>query len=299
MSDHPPPSYAPKRTIFPLLDYLLFSNVFIALCAVAQALITYKLIGEKADQYVLGLLFFATMAEYNLSILLSKPKDPKRSRFRRIRWFFGHNRLMISLTIISALSIIALVFFLSMPSKLLVGFLAFISITYNIPIFTIGDKKFSLRNIPGIKLFLIALVWSLSCVLLPILELESHHLVLVTSRDTMLLIAKRFLLVAAITVPFDIRDLFHDKLSELKTIPVMLGEKKAYLFCLFLLVVYMILQFLFNPVFDMIFLGMGVTIALTGWLIFKSDRAKDEYYYFFFLDGVLILQYVMLLVCTL
>jgi 4-hydroxybenzoate polyprenyltransferase len=235
---------------------------------------------------------------YNYSILLSKPKNPEKSPFRRVRWIFSHYRLIITITIIAILCLIPISLFLSTTSLLLLSFLAIISIAYNLPIFTINDKKFGLRNIPGIKLFLIALTWSLSCVLLPILELESSRLVIVSSRDTILLIAKRFIFVAAITVPFDIRDLFQDKTYELKTIPVILGERKAYLVCLLLLVIYSVLLFLFNKSFDLNFMGLMITIIVTGWLIFKSEWERNEYYYFLFLDGTLILQYLILLLCN-
>lgn len=115
-------------------------------------------------------------------------------------------------------------------------------------------------------------------------------------RDTTLLIAKRFLFIAALTIPFDIRDLFEDRQSGLKTIPVMWGEKNAYLFCQFLLGGYIVILFLFrNNGFNADFFALTVTAILTGWLIFKSKWEKNEYYYFFYMDGVLILQYVVLL----
>src|SRR5690606_26925373 len=105
---------------------------------------------------------------------------------------------------------------------------------------------------------------------------------------------KRFLFLVAITVPFDIRDMFQDRVYELKTIPTIFGEKRAYLFCQFMLLAYMVLLFFFrNRGFDADFLGLGLTAVLTGWLIFKSKWEKNEYYYFFYLDGTLILQYVM------
>ncbi len=91
-----------------------------------------------------------------------------------------------------------------------------------------------------------------------------------------------FLFVAAITVPFDIRDLFQDRTYELKTIPVMLGERKAYFICLLLLIIYLVLLFLFNKQFDSNFIGLTLTIILTVWLIFKSEWERNEYYYFFF-----------------
>ena len=156
------------------LDFLLFSNVFIALCAVAQGLVTYHLLDAKPEKYVLGLLFCSTLALYNFSILLSKPAKPEKSPFRRVRWIFSHYRLTITLTIISVFSILPLIFFLNTSSKILMVFLGIISVAYSLPIFSIQDKRFGLRNIPGVKLFLISMVWALSCILLPILELENN-----------------------------------------------------------------------------------------------------------------------------
>lgn len=283
-----------KNYLRQVLDFILFSNIFIGLCAAAQGMVTYYLLGEDPDKYVLGILLFSTIALYNFSIFLAKPAKPELSAHRRVQWIFSHQRMVITITIISVLSLIPLFLFLSATSKLLLVFLAALSVAYNLPFFTINDKKIGLRSIPGVKLFLISLVWSLSCVLLPILELESNHIVAISSKDTILLLAKRFLFIAAITVPFDIRDLFDDKQHELKTIPVMLGEKKAYLFCQVLLIAYLVLLFLFNQSIDLNFAALLLTIILTGWLIFKSEWKRNEYYYFLYLDGTMILQFVFL-----
>lgn len=284
-----------RKYVRQTLDFLLFSNIFIALCAVAQGLVTYHLLNARPDEHVLGILFSATLALYNFSIFLSKPKQPEKSPFLRVRWIFSHHRLMITITIIAVLSLVPLFLFLSATSKILLAFLALISVTYNLPLFSFHGKSFSLRNIPGIKLFIIALVWALSAVLLPVLELE-NNIITVTSRDTILLIAKRFLLVAVLIVPFDIRDLYQDKHYDLKTIPVMLGEKRAYLFCQLLLMAYVAMLFLFTKEFNSDFFALALTAILTGWLIFKSDWKKNEYYYFLLIDGVMLLQYVLLVI---
>lgn len=277
------------------LDFLLFSNVFIALCAVAQGLVTYHLLDAKPEKHVLGLLFCSTLALYNFSILLSKPAKPEKSPFRRVKWIFSHYRLTITLTIISVFSILPLIFFLNTSSKILMVFLGLISVTYSLPIFSIHDKRFGLRNIPGVKLFLISTVWALSCVLLPILELENSINAATTFNDTILLITKRFLFIAAITVPFDIRDLFQDRKWDLKTIPVLVGEKKSLIICQGLLLAYLVLLFLFTNKIDGNFFALTLTIILSGWLIFRSKWEKNEYYYFLFLDGTMILQYLMIL----
>lgn len=284
-----------KKLLRPVLDFLLFSNVFMALCGVAQALVTLHLIGAKPIYSVLGLLFVATLAEYNFSILLTKPKNPQKSGYRRVRWFFSHHRLMVTFTIVSVLLLIPLFLMISMPSRLLLIFLGVLCVGYSVPIFTIGDHKFGLRHVPGLKPFLITLVWTLSCVLLPVLEAQDMHLTSISMRDTTILIAKRFLFIGALTVPFDIRDLFHDKQTGLKTIPVAWGERNAYLFCQALLAGYLVLLFMFrNNGFTIDFWALTITVVLMGWLIFRSKWEKNEYYYFFYMDGVLILQYVML-----
>ncbi len=267
-----------------------------ALCAVAQALLTMQLIGSKAFYPLLALLLASTLCIYNFSIFLSKPKTPEKSSYKRVRWFFSHHRLMVSITIISALSLLPLFLMLSFKSKLLLIFLAILSFGYSMPLFSVGNQKFGLRNIPGLKSLLITTVWTISCVLLPILEAESNHLANVSIRDTTILIAKRFLFISALTIPFDIRDLFQDRQLGLKSIPVVLGERKAYLFCQLLLAGYMVLLFMFKGNgFSHDFFALGFTVVVTGWLIFKSEWQKDEYYYFLYMDGMLILQYLFLM----
>jgi len=284
-----------KKAFFSTLDFFLFSNIFIAFCAVAQGLVTYYLLQLPPDKYILMFVFCSTLLVYNLSMLLSKPKDPQKSPFKRVRWIFSHHRLIISITLIATLCIIPLgLWYLSIQSQLLMVFVGIIAVAYNFPFLKLNDKKIGLRNLPGIKLFLIAFVWATSCVLLPIVQLESNLGLSITLGATLLLVAKRFLFICAITIPFDIRDLFQDKLYELKTIPVMLGEKKAWIFCQALLILCFVLLVLFTKEFNLDVLGLALTLFLTGWLIFKSNIKRNEYFYFFFLDGTMILQFVIL-----
>jgi 4-hydroxybenzoate polyprenyltransferase len=182
-----------------------------------------------------------------------------------------------------------------MESKILLIFLAVISFCYSLPLFTLSGKKFGLRNIPGLKQFLITLVWTMSSVLLPVMESLHAHLSTISLRDVTILLAKRFLFIGALTMPFDIRDIFHDYNLGLKTIPVIYGEKKAYLFCQIVLIGYVVLLFLFrNNGFNNDFFALTITAVIAGWLIFHSTIEKNDYYYFFYVDGVLILQYLLL-----
>lgn len=284
-----------KKAFLSILDFLLFSNLFIAICAVAQGMVTYHLLKVPADKYVLAFIFFATIGLYNFSMLLAKPKKPENSPYVRVRWIFSHHRMIISITLISILCLIPLgLLYLSIESKVMMGFTGLVAVGYNIPFLRLNNQNIGLRNIPGIKLFLIAMVWAVSSVLLPILELQHSKALSISPSDTLLLVFKRFLFVAAITVPFDIRDLFQDKMYALKTIPVILGEKKAYVFCQFLLLGYLLLLLLYRPATYPDIAAVVLNLAITGWLIFKSNIKKNEYYYFLYLDGTMLLQYLLL-----
>jgi len=284
-----------KKFIQAAFDALLFSNVFIALCAVAQGLVTFHIIGTKPDYPVLALLFASTLGLYNFCILVIKPRDPQNSPYRRIRWFFGYHRLMVTITMVALLSLIPLFFILANSSKLLLVGLAALSFGYGLPLFTKKGRKSGLRNVPGLKAILITLVWTLSCVLIPILEAQDTNHLHISTSTTWIILCKRFLFIAALTVPFDIRDLFQDRIAGLKTIPVAFGEQKAYWFCQILLAGHIaLLLLLWNYRLTSDFYALTAVAILTGWLIFKSTWKRDEYYYFFFLDGVLILQYVVL-----
>ncbi len=284
-----------KKSFSAALDFLLFSNLFIGVCAVAQGMVTYYLLAAPPDKYILMFLGCSTVLIYNLSMLLSWPAQPQQSPFKRVRWIHSHYRLTISLTLISALCVIPLaLWYLNFQAQILMLFTGLIAVAYNFPFLTIHQKKIGLRNIPGIKLFLIGFVWAVSCVLLPILNIEHVHGISIPLNETILLVAKRFLFICAITIPFDIRDLFQDKLYELKTIPVLFGEKKAWLFCQFLLVVYLILLWLFSKEINSDVIALTATIFLSGWLIFKSTIQRNEYFYFLYLDGTLLLQWLLL-----
>ena len=288
-----------KKILKSILDFLVFSNIFMALCAVAQGLVTFHLINSKPSFAVLAILFAATLGVYNFSIIIPKPAFPQKSKHYRIRWFFARYNLMAAITIISFLVLVPLFFYVSFESKALLIIMTFLSLGYSIPLFKIGNRKFGLRHVPGLKPLMITLVWTLSCVLLPILEVNDLHLAKISLADTTILVAKRFFFIGALTIPFDIRDLYDDKQTNLRTIPVAWGEKNAYLFCQVLLAAYVVLLFLFrNQGFSTDFWALTATVLLTGWLIFKAKWEKNEYYYFVAMDGILVLQYVALLTFT-
>jgi 4-hydroxybenzoate polyprenyltransferase len=275
-----------------LLDAVLFSNLFIATAAAAQVAFTYQLIGAAPNLKVIGLVFCATLALYSFSMLMAKPSNPLASPFKRVSWIFSNQSLFITLGLMAAVYGAVLSLSLNTPAQILLILLGLIAISYNLPLYRLGEKRVGLRNLPAIKFFLVALVWTFSVVLLPVLELQNTDIT-PSLTQIPLLIAQRLLLISAIVIPFDVRDIYQDQIHQLKTIPVVLGEKKAYRLCFVLLLSTLLFSSFISPLFSLEFIAISITILISFWLIFKYTGEKNEYYYFFFLDGLLILPWLL------
>ena len=275
-----------------LLDAVLFSNLFIATAAAAQVAFTYQLIGAAPNLKVIGLVFCATLALYSFSMLMAKPSNPLASPFKRVRWIFSNQSLFITLGLMAAVYGTVLSLSLNTPAQILLILLGLIAISYNLPLYRLGEKRVGLRNLPAIKFFLVALVWTFSVILLPVLELQNTDIT-PSLTQIPLLIAQRLLLISAIVIPFDVRDIYQDQIHQLKTIPVVLGEKKAYRLCFGLLLSTLLFSSFVSPLFSLEFIAISITILISFWLIFKYTGEKNEYYYFFFLDGLLILPWLL------
>lgn len=276
------------------IDFLLFSNVFIALCAVSQGIVTYWLLGLVPNSKVLTILFFSTIVIYNFSMLLAKPKQAEHSSFPRVRWIFAHDKLIMSLLLISLLILGTIIYQLSITSIILLSILGVISISYSLPIWGSHEKKYGIRNIPGLKLFIIGFIWASSTVLLPIFEMEREAQAAISTQKSFLLFISRFLFILAITIPFDIRDIYQDKRHELKTLPILLGERRSLILCQTFLFLQLLTLILFYKKLDVDFWALFCSTLITGWLIFKSKWKKNEYYYFLFLDGTMILPLILI-----
>ncbi len=257
----------------------------------AQGGLTYLLLRQPINLHVVGLLGTATLFLYNFSMVLSRPAGGINSPHRRSRWIFSHFRLIQAITVLSAVSLIPFALQLSPGGFGLLCGTGLVALFYGLPVFKGNRQSHGLRGIPGAKLFIIALVWTISCVCLPLVEIQNAGET-VSSADFFLLAAKRFLFITAITIPFDIRDFFQDRKFQLKTIPVLFGVEKANRVCQLLMALHVMLLLLYIDKMDLPAIGLIAVTILASWLIFKSKWEKNEYYYFFFLDGTLLLQFL-------
>lgn len=264
------------------LNFIFYSHIFFGICAVAQVLVCYNFLNLKPNINVCMLIFTATICVYNFNSLTSLLVQIKNPSLKK--WF----------SLICFFVLILLILKLALFTKILVFFLAITCFAYHVPLAPFLQKK--LRNINGLKLSVIALVWTLSVVLLPAIEARVYFF----TRQIIVLLAQQFVFFTLISTLFDIKDLNYDKALNLKTIPVVFGEKTAYLFCKLLLFFYLLLLFMFSKGnFNNSFFAGSLTAILIYVLILNPKWRNNTYYYCFFLDGVLLAQYIFLCIINL
>ncbi|SMO38599.1 UbiA family prenyltransferase [Solitalea koreensis] len=276
-----------------IFDYLIFSHLFVALCAVAQAALTYLLIGQKPDEALLLIIFFASVFVYNFRVILYFQRikaSQKNSTNHRVRFVSRHSTSILTIALVAALLIVPLSFFLkikTIEAGLLTGIIA---LSYSLPF--IAKLKGGLRQVPGLKTFLVAGVWALGTVLLPILQagIELHL------TQIIILFAKRFVFIFVLALLFDLRDIDSDRKFGLKTLATLLGPAQTKILCLFLLASQLFLIINFNSaIAQQVFIGLLASSLLTSYFVILASSKRNDYFCLFWVDGLMITHYLLVL----
>ena len=227
------------------------------------------------DENVLCFVFYATITGYNFVKYFGIAK-------------FHHRRLTVWLKVIQIFSLISFVlmcyYALQLPKTLLVYSAVFALITffYAIPFLPkrlFIDQHQNLRSIGGLKVYLIALVWSGVTVFLPILSYESS-----LSADVFVMGIQRFLVVILLMLPFEIRDLKFDNLK-LSTIPQKIGVKQTKRFGMVLVGLVFFLEFLKDDISGHQTLVLFIALLLLLVLLLCSKVEQSKYYSSFWVEG--------------
>ena len=71
---------------------IVFSNIFVALCAAGMLLASYLSLGIPPNKALLSLVFFATLAVYNLDRLLGASTEDRHDTSPRHQWIRSYNK---------------------------------------------------------------------------------------------------------------------------------------------------------------------------------------------------------------
>ena len=286
-----------KRLFIWAFDYLIFGNWFISIAAISLTLETYLMIHKplKIDG-LLFFIFFSTLFEYNLHRQLSLSNNKAKSTPEKFNWALENPRLFRTTFYGSIFGLIVTAFFITPIIFFIIAPLGLITIGYSIPLIKTKADRIRLRELPGVKILFVALVWGFTTVLLPAIDAGLSLL----SANVFFMLTRRILFVYAITIPFDIRDKEDDLIEGIKTLPILIGNKKSKVFAIVLMVMFCLLIFLQYPnSHDMNFsLPLYLSALTTAFLLLKSSHNNGKYFHYFWVDGTMIFQFLLILFFT-
>ncbi|MES2486429.1 MAG: hypothetical protein V4581_10855 [Bacteroidota bacterium] len=256
----------------------IHGSIHVAIAVLCLVLMTNHMFVLPFSAPMAGFAFFGTLFGYNFI--------KYEAHFRK------HLPLTNFMKTVGFISILALLLgglcflTLSLSAQVTALFFAVFAILYAVP-FT---KRGNLRNLAGIKIYIVALCWAGVTTLMPLVNagLELWH-------DVYLKFGQRFLLVIILILIFEIIDLKEDN-PELKTVPQKIGVKNTQLLNVILLAVFYFLEFFKTVVDQKQLLVNVVLIFAVGLFTMGASPERNKYYTLFWVESVPVFWLLLLLI---
>lgn len=257
-----------------LLDFYINSSLHVALAVLSFCVLTTYELDLNGSIVLFSAVFCAAIVGYNFVKYFGLAKFYYRSLTTKLKY----------IQLVSALSILGLGYaFLQLQSatQMLLFFLGLITFFYAIPMGLKTPKN--LRSIGGVKIYIIAFVWAMTTVALPILESQ-----LSLNFEHWILIVQRTFIIIVLMLPFEIRDLDLDQIY-LSTIPQKIGVRNTKIIGYALLGDALLLEF-FKHQFDQNrFLIVVFLVVILILFLVKSTPKGSRYYTAFWVEAIPIL----------
>lgn len=272
-----------------ILQFVLFSNIYIALCAVMMCQATAQLFQLNLSDTYLLFLFSGTLGSYSLHWYLtdSSTEDTKRGR-----WNQNHKQVLLGLFLGTVALGLWLLIYLQ---PFLFDLLPVVLLTFLYTAPKINYRLFNvLRRIAVFKSVYLSLIWTYVTAAIPFLLAKPAELPTGIFLGAWLL--NRFLLIYSVALWFDYRDRAVDRQSKWLTIASMLTETQIHryfygiTFCFGLTIV--VLYKLGLPGGAIICLSAPIIIL--GLTVQRIVAHPSDYGYYIYLDGLLMLSGILL-----
>ena len=265
------------RTLKSIFDFYLDASIHVALAVIAMAGVTFHLFGTFSDIDLLGFIFFSVIVCYNFI----------KYGVEAYKYLIVSNAYHKSIQIFSFLSFgFALYFFFQLSVEIWWGtiVLGLLSALYAVPLL---PRAKNLRNLAGLKIYIVAFVWAGFTVLFPVLDTQMP-----LDWDFWINFSQRFLLVLILILPFEIRDLQWDDKS-LRTLPQVLGVRNTKKVGIAMTVIFFLLTFLKDSIHP-IEIGMRLVLAIVLVLVLMSDkRMRSPYFVSFWVEAIPIFWFLL------
>jgi 4-hydroxybenzoate polyprenyltransferase len=273
-------------------EFVLFSSIFIAACAVALCIETNLLLRLPLNSISFYCFVFgATLVQYNLHYLV---KTTAVNNSERLAWS-SRNKTVHNVFLITGIGLI-LFSFLSfrLHHFIILGILAAIAFLYSFPVLPFTKKK-RIKDYGVLKIITLALLWTLVTVWFPVNNFPFERNIY------LFVFFKRFVFLFLLCLLFDMRDIEVDKKENIRTLAVFLGKKKSYFIVYSILFLFVILSFLqffyFNDV--RVLTAMLISAMATFLVIKLTRKINSDFLYLAGIDGMMLLQAFLVYLLTL
>lgn len=268
-------------------ELILFSSIFIALCAVLMCYQTFILFDHPVDPSILAFVFFATICSYNFHWYLT-PSIYGLSR--KVEWSYKNKKLHLILLIIGLIGSIYYGLIFIKQWEWLLG-TAIITFLYSAPKVPHPALRW-LRNIALAKTIFLALVWTHVTTTLPValsgLSIDEGERIFAINR---------FFLIYPICILFDYRDRKEDLKEGIRSMITDFNDRgidiifwgSLFVFAGTLVILWL---FYFNLIETIILLLPAVILAL---IYGSSKTTNSDYRFYLVLDGLMALSALILL----
>ena len=171
---------------------------------------------------------------------------------------------------------------------MVIGISGILSISYVRDLGALGLHR-ALREIPGMKIYIIALVWMMVTVFFPFSAAHGANWMGALAQGFAV-----FFFIVGLTIPFDIRDKNFDQIG-LQTLPQVFGTKRAKIVAFSALFLAYGIWVFVCPRFWLLF---AVFWLLANLFVWYSGQGRHTLYYTFGIDGLIFLQGISLLLYT-
>jgi len=273
-----------------IFDFLINASVWVAIAVTALVGVTYLNLEVAVSNNLLCFIFFGTIFGYNFIKYFEKEQvggldfgtKEIRKQFERLTI---RKKITFLLSVISALISAVLFFKLEIKTQLALIIPSVLTFCYAV---SLGYR--TLRNISGIKIYVVALVWTITSVLLPVLESEIE-----LSSDIWILLFQRLVFVVVLILPFEIRDLSVDD-KNLGTLPQGIGVRNTKFYGILLLMVFFFLEFFKDELFEANLIVIPIVFLITMLFLVLSKENQSNYYSSFFVEGIPIIWFALLMI---
>jgi len=255
-------------------DLYINSSTHVATAVVCFAAISMVNYGLYISWELLAFIFSSSITGYNFV------KYAGIARFDHSS-LTGNLRFIQVFSLFNFVAMIILAFKLPFMVLLVAGVLGVFTLLYALPV--LGDRR-NLRSLAGLKIFVIAVVWAGTTVLLPVYNAgEALNLSIFVD------MLQRVGLVIVLILPFEIRDLKYDSRS-LETIPQQLGVMNTKLLGLSIILVISLLEILQENRWTVDLQNFLLVCTIIAAFLWASKERQSKYFASFWVEAIPVLH---------